>query len=168
MAMILLRIPQDEFTPEDVRKDPRTVWSSLHAKCKADIEEELSDPEAYVPEMYVEDEPNCILGAIEPERLQEAVMTWNEAIRNDLLQAIGEYILSEGSDPSERLDTAATYSLKKAAIAADNCFFDFAERIVGLPNEKGFRYLHSLIDSRELAEIMAAPENYAIIPIYVK
>lgn len=171
MAMILLKIPQDEFTVEDVRKDPRAVCSCLHASAKADIEEELSDSEAYVPEMYAEDESECILGAIEPERLQEAVMKWNSNIRDDLLRAISEYILAEGSGPSaptELLNTTVTYGLKKAAIAADNSFYDFAERFVNLPNENGFTFLRAQIERRDVEEIMAAPENYAIIPIYVK
>lgn len=171
MAMILLKIPQDEFSVEDVRQDPHAVCSRLHASAKADIEEELSDPEAYVPDLYPEDDTNCILGAIEPERLRDAVMKWNSNIRDDLLRAISEYILAEGSGPSaptELLDTTVTYGLKKAAIAADNSFYDFAEHFVNLPNENGFTFLRAQIDRRDMEEIMAAPENYAIIPVYVK
>lgn len=171
MAMILMEIPQDEFTVEDVRQDPRGVCSRLHKIAKDDIEDQLSDPEAYVPEMYPEDDPECILGAIDPERLQEAAMKWNSDIRDNLLQAIGTYILAEGSrvaTPAELLDTAATYGLKKAAIAADNSFFDFAEHFVNLPNENGFPYLRTQIGQRDLAKIMATPERYAIVPVYVK
>lgn len=97
MSMILMEIPQDEFTVAEVRQDPRAVCSRLHKIAKDEIEDELSDPEAYVPEMYPEDDPECILGAIEPERLQEAARKWNSSIRDNLLQAIGAYILAEGS-----------------------------------------------------------------------
>lgn len=171
MAMILMEIPQDEFTVEDVRLAPLAVCSRLHEIAKEDIEDRLSDPEAYVPEMYPEDDPECILGAIDPERLQEAAMKWNSTIRDNLLQAIGAYISAEGSGqatPAKLLNTATTYSLKEAAIAADNSFFDFAEHFVNLPNENGFTYLRAQIDPRDLAKIMAAPERYAIVPVYVK
>lgn len=171
MAMILLKIPQDEFSVEDVRQDPRAVCSRLHATAKDEIEAQLSDPEAYVPKLYPEDDPDCILGAIEPERLQEAIMSWNAGIHDDLLRAIGEFISAEGAgqaSPAEMLNSAVTYGLKKAAIAADNSFFDFADRFVNLPNENGYTFLRAQIDRRDMEEIMAAPENYAIIPIYVK
>lgn len=169
--MILLKIPQDEFNIEDIRRDPRTVYRSLHRSAKLHIEEKLSDPEAYVPEIYVEDEAQCIFGAVEPGRLQEAVLQWNASIRDNLLKAIGAYILSEGAgqtDPAAALDTAATYSMKKATLAADNCFFDFSEFFVYPPNEQGFTWLESAISSQNLAAILAAPEQYAIVPVYVQ
>ena len=171
MAMILLQIPQDEFSIEDVQADPDAVCLRLHKIAKEHIEDELSDPEAYVPEMYEEEKPSCILGAVEPERLITAVQRWNGCIHDDLLRAIGEYILAEGSEqpePAAQLDTAETYSLKKAALAADNCFFDFAAMIVDLPNEKGGAYLKAIISGQELSAIQAAPEKYAIIPVQVK
>lgn len=173
MAKILLEIPQEEFSVEEVRADPRAVCLRLLDIAKGDVEDELSCPDAYVPDMDAGDLlDDCIFGAVEPDRLKAAVSVWDDAIRQELLQAIEKFLkpakdagVSQDAFP---LDTSVTYALKKASIAADNCFYDFAERIVDLPNENGFTYLRAVIGRESLEQIMAAPERYAIIPIYVK
>lgn len=53
-------------------------------------------------------------------------------------------------------------------MAADNCFFDFSEDIVSLPNDMGYTYLSALISDRQLSELIAAPERYAILPVWIK
>ena len=173
MAKVLLEIPQEEFSVEEVRADPRAVCLRLFEIAKGDVEDELSCPDAYVPDMDACDLlEDCILGAVEPDRLRAAVSGWDNAIRQELLQAIEKFFTpAKGigvSQDAAPLDTPVTYALKKASIAADNCFYDFAERIVDLPNENGFTYLRALIGREPLDQIMAAPERYAIIPIYVK
>ena len=173
MAKLLVEIPQEEFSIEDVRANPRAVCPQLFDIVKGDVEDELTDPDAYVPDMDFSDlESGCILGAVEPDRLKAEVSGWDAAIRQELLQAIEKflaYVKAPGaSQDAAPLDTSTTYELKKVAIAADNCFYNFAEHIVNLPNENGFTYLRAVIGRETLDQIMAAPERYAIIPIYVK
>ncbi|MEG0598030.1 MAG: hypothetical protein RR502_08300 [Oscillospiraceae bacterium] len=173
MPKILLEIPPDEFTAEEIRQKPETVWAYLHQTAKADVEDNLYDDEAYVPDSDFFSQNDCIFGAITPEMLKEAVLGWNHNIQKELMQAITNYLndmLQKGMESKNILliDTAATYELKKTALAADNSFYDFSERFVDLPNEHGFTYLRSVIDQQSLEAILAEPERYAIIPIWVK
>lgn len=172
MPKILMEIPQDDFSSEDIKTDPQSACQRLYAIAKAEIEDGLTDQEAYVPEMYCTYDEDFIIGALTPEALKAAAIAWNPTIRQDLLTAIAQFMESALQDDSIKrdfaLDTAATYGLKKAALAADNCFFDFADHIVNLPNEQGYSYLRTILHENELARILAAPERYAIIPIWVK
>lgn len=174
MPKIFLAVPQDEFSVEDIRTNPQAVCQRLHELVKLEVEEHLADPEAYVVD-YDGDMIGHILGAVEPEQLRSAAAEWNSNIRRNLLLAIGQLIEDVGqmgvaatNSNTLWLDSATTYNLKKAALAADNCFFDFAEDILNLPNDMGYTYLSAIISDQQLAAIMAAPEQYAILPIWVK
>lgn len=169
MAQVLMEIPSDDFSVEDILTNPREVYLRLHRRARMDIESEMTDPEAYVPD--ADDYDDCIIGAIEPERLKKAVIKWNPSIGQALLRAIEKFLDTRNKDYGQvalQLDTETTYELKKAAIAADNNFFDYADHFVALPNENGFTYLQTVIQDRDFAKIMAAPEKYAIIEIQVK
>lgn len=174
MPRILLEVPQDEFSVEDIRTNPQAVCKQLHALAKSKIADNLTDPEAYVLD-YDGIGEDHILGAIEPKQMLADVLQWNFNIRLNLLRAIGGFIeyvgqIGAAKDNSAMLwlDSSATYRLKKAALSADNCFFDFAEEFVYLPNEKGCTYLSAAINDQQLEAIIAAPEHYAILPICMK
>ena len=66
------------------------------------------------------------------------------------------------------LDSVDTYGLKRAAMAADNYFYRFAEKAAYLPNEMGYEYFRPQISAENLAQIQKNPELYAIIDIAVK
>lgn len=172
MARILMEIPSDDFTIEEIRTNPQAVCASLFATAKVDIEDALHDTEAYVTEMDSDIEKQCILGAIFPEQLKEAATQWNIQIQHELMRSITLYLSdvveSNVNGVTVLLDTATTYTLKKAVLSADNCFFDFAEHFVNLPNGCGYNAIGPMLDETNLKTILEAPEWYAIIPIYVK
>lgn len=172
MPKILMEIPMDEFSIAGIQADPQAACQRLYAIAKMEIEDALTDPEAYVPEVDCTYDQDFIIGALTPELLKAAAIGWNSEIRRGVLAAIDQFmddVKQEGGPQADfTLSTAATYALKKAALAADNCFHDFGERIVNLPNEQGYTFLRPLIQKNNLAQILAEPERYAIIPIWVK
>lgn len=174
MPRILMEVPQDEFSAEDVRANPQAVCKHLHATAKSDVEDKLTDPEAYVPD-FDEIEEGYILGAADPELLKRQAADWNSTIWRELLQAIEQFMrdaaknaVAKADLDADLLNSTQTYALKKAALAADNSFYDFSEHFVNLPNEMGFTYLRATISDQQLADVMAKPEQYAILPIWVK
>lgn len=174
MSKILMEVSLDDFSAEDIRANPQAVCQHLHAIAKSDVEDKLSDPEAYVPD-FDSVEEDYILGAVDPELLKRKAAEWNSTIWNELLQTIDQFMRDAAQNAIDKADLTAdllnssqTYALKKAALAADNSFFDFGEYIVDLPNEMGFTYLRSTISDQQLAQVLAAPERYAILPIWVK
>lgn len=174
MSRILLEVPLDVFSVEEICANPKAVCKYLHAIAKSDVEDALHDSEAYVPD-FDDTVDDYILGAIDPHLLKSKVSDWNAFLWQELLQTIDGFLRDAAKNAADKADlnaellnSAATYALKKAALAADNCFFDFAEHIVDLQNEMGFTYLCTTLSDRQLAGVMAAPEEYAIIPIWVK
>lgn len=133
----------------------------------------VKDSEAYLAMDFIEPE-SVIFGKEEPDKLIEAAQNWNLDIQRELLTALERFILPHGMlsncGPEDiPLDNNETYALKCAAMAADNDFYDFADKALYIPlEESGALYFRTILRQDELARIEATPENYLIIEIPAK
>lgn len=162
MARILMQIPEG-FDTNEISEKQEELYSILYETAKEDIYNELEDPDVYVCDLDMLSVDDCIFGALKPELLMKTVLNWNSKIEKNLRSAISSF-----QNSNANLGNAITYGLKVAAIAADNCFYAYAEDIVDLMYESKYHMLKSIISDKDLAEILNAPESFAIIPIYIK
>lgn len=133
----------------------------------------VSDPEAYLATDFIEPE-SVIFGKEKPDELIKAARNWNLSIQTNLLSALERFILPFGNpnncQPEDiPLDNNTTYALKCAAMAADDDFYEFADKALYIPlAENGALYFRTILRQDELARIEAVPENYLIIEIPAK
>ena len=138
----------------------------------AEYNEAVSDPDAYLAIDYIEDENVCF-GSDDAKGILDAAGTWNERLRNNLRSAVISYIdaFRRVDDPSscESLNTTDTYALKKAAMAADNDFYTFAEEALLIPRqETGALYFRTVLEPADLKLIHTVPQEFVLLEIPVK
>lgn len=168
-----MRILMD-ITPYCDSTDPRdSMIQTLADVLSVAYNEEAADKEAYLAVDALND--TCtIFGMDNPEEILYAARDWNDQLRTDLQVAITEFskmIDASRTDGGTKvgLDNAATYNLKKAAMAADNDFYSFAEYALYIPNARnGALYFRTVLEAEDLQLIQAFPEKYAIIEIEAK
>lgn len=147
----------------------QTLADVLSVACN----EEAADKEAYLA-VDALDDTCAVFGMDNPEAILCAAQEWNKQIQADLRAAITEFtktldVFSAACDTRASLDTSATYNLKKAAMAADNDFYSFAEYALYIPNAKnGALYFRTVLEAEDLQCIQSFPKKYAIIEIEAK
>lgn len=160
----------DSIDPKDIEARARAAFDLIQDTygCQA------GDSEAYV---YRPDDTDSFAeeieyadGSAEPDKIRDAASNWNRTIQDQFDQAL---IRAEGEvkiGPDHRrqwlgIPSSCIYDLKKAAMALDNSFYDFAEHAL-LVNGKNF--FTTILSERELADVMAHPERYSLIDVTVK
>ena len=168
-----MRILMD-ITPYCDSTDPRdSMIQTLVDVLSVAYNEEAADKEAYLAVDALDD--TCtIFGMDNPEAILCAARGWNDQLRTDLQVALTEFTKTLDAsriDCNTRagLDNAATYNLKKAAMAADNDFYSFAEHALYIPNARnGALYFRTVLEAEDLQCIQEFPEKYAIVEIEAK
>lgn len=150
----------EDMSREEKIKELADILSSAY-------DDATADSEAYVAAEHIEDN-DLVLGAEAPKTILDAADHWNESIVEELEAAIDEYRKATPSDGRHlKLDNSITYRLKKAAMAADNSFYCFADKATYLPRH-GSTFFRTVLEMDDIQAIHFAPENYAIIDIPVK
>ena len=104
---------------------------------------------------------NFVFGTDDPEEILKAAKGWNDAIVARLYAAIEAYLQS----PRQ----TTLYDLKKAAMAADDDLYSFGDEAVLVPDSQtGSYWLHPNLHEEQFDEIMAHPENFAIVEVATK
>jgi hypothetical protein len=116
------------------------------------------------------EESDVIFGKDHPEQLTAAVEKWNENIVATLVNELKSFIQAnpEWDKGHIKLESRATYGLKKAAIAADDGWYDFADQAVFLENMFGFPYFRQILDDKQIQHIVRNPGDYIIVDVPVK
>lgn len=126
--------------------------------------ESTDDPDTYLHQPESDDDIECVFGADDPERIVSTALRWNERIRDNFVWALRELEARRAKNGGEYpIDNAVTYQLKKAAMALDNHFYDFADYAVLIDN-----YLEVTLTEEMIEAIKAEPEYYAIIEVWPK
>ena len=126
------------------------------------------DDEAYLAVDFV-DEGDVILGTEDPQAILDASVGWNAKIMNNLHEAISEYLTASKGNNGAALNAASVYALKKAAMAADDDFYSFAEDALYIPAEKSHAlYFRTVLSAADRMGIRARPESYALLEVGVK
>lgn len=153
---------------------PRTqqIYTLLHV-LKDAYNEEADDSEAFLAIDHTWDD-DVIFGSDDPQAILDAAKDWNTNILNNLRDAMNAYVSSfektlADKDPLSVLDNTATYGLKKAAMAADNDFYSFADDALYIPVAGiGATYYHTVLSQADLALIRQEPESFAILEVPAK
>lgn len=151
---------------------PQQIYTLLHV-LKDAYNEEADDDEAYLSIDHVADD-DIIFGSDDPQAILDVVKDWNDMVVDNLREALNGYVVSfnknKGHDnPLAVLDNTATYELKKAAMAADNDFYSFADNALYIPvSGIGATYFHTVLSNADLALVRQEPENFAILEVPAK
>ena len=102
---------------------------------------------------------NFVFGADNPEEILKAAKGWNDTITARLHAAIEAYL------QSPRQTTLS--DLKEAAMAADDDLCSYGDEAVFIPDSQvGTVYwLHPKLHEDQFDEVMAHPENFAIVEV---
>lgn len=180
MTQILVQIPEDfEGTDELTRSE---FCSQLFHSYKSELEDELDVSDAYIVDFCDFDADNYLIGKFEPDRLLNAVRSWNQDIMASFaaaIEPISKLAVQHGLSISEALirndelgvltpDSPETYELRQCACALDNHFTTFGPCMNYLPNCCGFPYARTLLEPDELKQLEANPAGYAIISVTIK
>ena len=109
-------------------------------------------------------------GAVEPERIVSLAEDWNKCIEKRLDAVLARMQAAAGprhDGTRAWLDCPPSdiYALKKAAMALDGDFYDFADSALLM---KDRNHLSVLLKDVELSDVMARPEDYAVIEVTPK
>ena len=168
---MLFLIHADPFVDANSSREEKV--KSLASVLQAEYNDAANDSEAYLATDYIDYE-EALLGSEEPLGLLKVVHNWNLHIQKTLHSALTDIIRRYGSieklNPENiTLDDSLTYDLKKAAMAADNSFYDFAEAAVYIPaGASNALYFRTVLTPYDISRIKAAPQEYALIDIPAK
>lgn len=147
----------------------REVLDNLLTALKFAFDEQADSREAYISTDCAED-MDALFGRDEPFLLTVEAQGWNKAIQTEFARSLKNFI--EKNPDWEKgeitLDNSDTYTLKKTAIAVDNSWYDYAERMTYLDNEFSFDYFQPALTDEQLKKIADNPEDYVIVDITVK
>jgi len=151
---------------------PQKIYTLLHV-LKDAYNEDADDAEAYLAIDHVMDD-DIIFGSDDPQAILDAALDWNNRLSNNLREAVIGYVSSfnknNGHDnPFAALDNTATYELKKAAMAADNDFYSFADDALYIPVAGiGATDFRTVLSPADLALIQQEPQAFAILEVPAK
>ena len=124
-----------------------------------------SDSEAYLRD-GIHDE-DFVFGDEQPQTIIQRAESWNARLQEDARQALEKLeqvrLSNGGLYPMDSLDT---YDARKALLALDNRFYDYAEYATCLGEDQDS--FETIIREDELQDIQAHPERYALVEIYPK
>lgn len=150
---------------------PPEVLADIHHELSEAYIDAAADKEAYLYQTY--EREVFLFGSLQPKVLIERAKKWNLEIREEFLRCLDAVChISERSrlpiaDELE-LNTDATYQLSCAARELNNSWYDYAEHAVYLENKSGWPYFKVQLSAKALEDILAHPEEYAIVGVWPK
>lgn len=168
---ILAKLPDDAI-PAEAANTPSLLNDSIFPTLKMCYEAQAECSDAYLDIKQVQASA-VIFGFESPEDIRKVAWGWNFRIGTELADAIKSIVLASApsgrlecfSSSALQLDTPMSYRLKKAAIAADNSWFDFADYMTLLPNDVGAFDFHPLLSDASCKLIMDNPEEYFLLEV---
>lgn len=167
---VLIRLPK-ELSEQNL--SPNELAETLHKQVCQLYNESVSDSEAYIqsipagvlPSRHLE----LVAGTIDPESIKSIGQSWNDTQSEAFTRAIKNVYEHAGRTSGQTLWHTAPktdiYVLKKAAMALDDDFYDFADR--ALLVDKYGRFT-TILTADEICEITEHPEQFACITVYPK
>lgn len=136
--------------------------NALFALAKHEYYNASTIEDAYISDATIDD-AEINFGFKEPDTIIGRVHDWNSDIQHSFELALNKFQREHLETGKFPLDNLATYELRKAAMAIDDAFYDYAECAHNLDGT-----LTVILTEQHLADIQAHPENYAIIDVYPK
>lgn len=168
--MRILMYAEPYLDPEFSR--PQQIYTLLRI-LKDAYNEDAEDDEAYLAVDHVMDD-DIIFGSDDPQAILDMANGWNLSVLENLRKAINGYIMAYDKEKASKdayaaLNNTATYELKKAAMAADNDFYTFAEAAFYIPTgETRAAYFRTVLSNADMALIQSEPENFVILEVAAK
>ena len=160
---ILIRLDRFDSLPptgthrkrsEALFKDVEEIYND----CSADSESYLRDG--------IHDE-DFVFGDEQPQAIIQRAESWNARLQEDARQALEKLEQVRRSNGGEYpMDSLDIYYARKALMALDNRFYDYAEYATCLGEDQDS--FETIIREDELQDIQAHPERYALVEIYPK
>ena len=153
--------------------NPNEVAAMAFSSVSSQYETEASISDSYLykpddPDNFAE-EVNLVDGTTNPDEIKSIAKSWNDHIQDNFDKCLRAMSASpQDLDGTVQYLMAAhdtIYEMKKAAIALDNSFYDFAEDLLLIVPEG---YFTTIIPPNQMAEIEANPENYVKIDVTAK
>ena len=153
---------------------PDEMAACTFSKAESQFNEEASLDDSY---LYRPDEPdgfaeelNFVDGQSNPDEIRKIARTWNDGIQRDFDEAVEVMRAQTPKAPDGthlwlQAPSSVRYDMKKAAMALDNSFYDFAKDLLLVVNGG---YFTTILSADQLADIEAHPENYVKIDVYAK
>ena len=167
---ILMKVDPD-IRPED-SEDRDELAMTLFRSVKDVYNEDAGDKEAYLVEPEEEgasEELDLVDGATDPGNIIKMAENWNRNVAKDFEMALVSAISKAGDTTGFmkwlNVPSQTVYTLKKAVMALDGDFYEFAETAL-LVNEHN--YFTTRLEDAQLADIKANPGGYASITVYPK
>ena len=153
--------------------DPNEVAAGAFSSVQSQYEDEASLDDSY---LYEPDDPEtfadelCLVdGLTDPERIKEIARGWNKRIQDEFDRCVTAIHHApqdlDGTVMYLQAAPSTIYDMKKAAMALDNSFYDFAENLLLVVREG---YFTTILKDEDLADIEAHPENYVKIDVSAK
>lgn len=168
---VLLRLNPDERA-ECVTPDETATHAFNMVKSEYNDSASCDDAYLYDPGDDIEsaaEEHDLIDGAVHPEEIIAIAQAWNQRLMDEFDRALAELQKSVPLGPNGKHDWLSQpqkiYDLKKAVVAIDGSFYDFAEDVL-LVNEAN--YFTTVLTDEQLAAIIANPELYVCIEVHPK
>ena len=160
---ILIRLDRFDGRPPE---ESHTIRSEALFKTVQDIYFDSStDAESYLRDGICDDD--CIFGDEQPQVIIQRAESWNARLQEDARQALEKLEQVRRTNGGEYpMDSLDTYHARKALLALDNRFYDYAEYATCLDPDQD--YFGTIIREAELKDIQAHPERYALIEVYPK
>ena len=153
---ILVEVPA--FT--DLKESRATQQRDLLDALKAEYKEDASCSDASLATDWC-DENSFVFGADDPYKILHVAEKWNDNISARLHRAVVAFQQTDSQ--------TALYDLKKAAMAANDDFYSFADEAVLITEMNGNHYwLHPLLHAEQHEKIKAHPEWFALVEVAAK
>lgn len=167
---ILLRIPDHELPEGEGSRDEtaRTLFRIV----ADEYQDEASCSDAYLhqpdSDKGLAEELDLICGVDHPYKIRDIARSWNSDVLKEFDRSIKALMdkAPTGADGVRDWFAAGStliYDVKKAAMALDSDFYDFAEDALLVR-----RYFTTVLTELELKDILDHPENYAVITVSPK
>lgn len=161
-------------TPDYLKDEPNDlVLNKTLSMLYDEYCEYTDDSEAYLVTDYVSLD-DVIFGKDQPEQLKKIAKHWNDDIYSELIAALKSFITSSGGTLDAltpiaiNSDSWELYRLKKAVIAANNDWHDFADKMTYICTQNGNAFFNPLLTEENLNDILMHPEEYIVVEVPVK
>lgn len=130
-------------------------------------ENSISDcSDAYLADPISFDNVSCVFGFESPIAIVELAKKWNAQIVENFEVAVKKLEEIKKSTGSYPIDSPETYEMKKAAMALDNSFYDFADTASGVNRWRSS--FSALLSDEDMRAIEQNPSIFALIEVYPK
>lgn len=177
--LVLMKIPSEDMPDETALRDGSNnelddAAEILFNTVKDQYNEQADCSDAYLHEYGdvsgLAENLGLVLGARDPDTIRDTAENWNKRVQKDFDNAVKTLArslrpLPDGTYPWLDGSSTEIYALKKAAMALDGQFYDFADYAL-LVNQA--QYFTTVLTSIELTDILRNPGQYAIIEVSPK